>query len=213
MSAVRGVETVAGGMSRLGGGVSRSLARRLVVQQTARAAAKRTILQAGPRVTVGGMARGFGAMTILASLAASVSTLVGRMMFGERAPEKVAGWGLLSSLSFSELMYPAKVGAAEAGLPVTSIRRANLLPSAAVGTGAEYAEVLAGRQRALAKVGTGAEYAEVLAGRQRTLAKVGTGAEYAEVLRGRDEWKREKESTSAGGQSAAQKEYLSALPF
>jgi len=210
MSAVRGIESVAGGMSRLGGSVSRSLARRLVVQQTARAAARRTILQAGPRVTVGGMARGFGAMAVIASLAASGATIVGRLLFGEQAPEKVAGWGFLSSLSLSEFMYPQKVGAMEAGMgAIGPARRSNL----AIGSGAEYGAVLAGRQRALAKVGTGAEFAEVLAGRQRALAKVGTGAEYAEVLRGREKWKREKESTSVGGQSAAQKEYLSALPF
>jgi len=210
MSAVRGIESVAGGMSRLGGHVSQSLARRLVVQQTARAAARRTILQAGPKVTVGGMARGFGAMAVIASLAASAATIAGRLLFGEQAPEKVTGWGLLSSLSLSEMMYPSKVGAMEAGMgAIGPARRSNL----AIGSGAEYAEVLAGRQRALAKVGTGAEFAEVLAGRQRALAKVGTGAEYAEVLRGREEWKREKASSVSGGQSAAQKEYLSALPF
>jgi hypothetical protein len=64
-----------------------------------------------------GVGMGIGSLLVLASTgAAMASTLVGRLLFGEQAPEKVVGWGILSALSPSEWLYGmlgGKVSAAE----------------------------------------------------------------------------------------------------
>lgn len=61
-----------------------------------------------------GLGMGVGSLLMLAGMgAASASTLLGRLMFGEEAPEKVIGWGLLSALSPAELLFGGTVSASE----------------------------------------------------------------------------------------------------
>ena len=57
-----------------------------------------------------------GSLLLAGSAAGTLSTLLGRAMFGEQAPERVAGWPLLSSLSLTEPFWPQKVAASPEGV-------------------------------------------------------------------------------------------------
>ena len=64
-----------------------------------------------------GVGMGLGSLLALASAVAAIaSTTMGRVLFGEEAPEKVVGWNVLSALSPSEWIYGmlgGKVSAAQ----------------------------------------------------------------------------------------------------
>lgn len=130
-AAVYTVEGAASAARSVGNVLGRSVQRILVragAQRTATQTAAGTLRTAGlfrPRVGplsyqgVGaagrtGLGMGVGSLLMLAGMgAASASTLLGRLMFGEEAPEKVIGWGLLSALSPAELLFGGTVSASE----------------------------------------------------------------------------------------------------
>lgn len=171
-------------------------ASRKAAQQAAQRAATSTAAKWGAQYVLPAPAKGWlgrtlgvgGALAALPFAFGTLATEFGRLLYGEQAPEKVVGWGLLDLFSPGEWVREAR-----GGVRAAPARMGNL----AIGSGAEYGAVMAGRRAITAGIGSGSEYTAVMASRARAQAAVGTGAEFAQVVAGRDKWKEEKRQSSS----------------